>query len=195
MSHFDHSVSDLRLHQVYFDAPTCKGGNPERLFLVGDYSSSAEFFVTIGVFSFLYSMAALSVYCFILEKYRENCKGPQIVSLFKPLPSHAWSFFFNLQCSAVGWELNVFVDPQDFVVTAVFAFMWLVSSCAWAKGLSDVKTNTDPEKVITLISACDEQENRCREVYDPKVSGLNTSVVGADITPTLNAPTGSDSLE
>lgn len=93
------------------------------------------------------------------------------------------------------WELNVFVDPQDFVVTAVFAFMWLVSSCAWAKGLSDVKTNTDPEKVITLISACDEQENRCREVYDPKVSGLNTSVVGANITATLNTPTGSDSLE
>lgn len=74
----------LRLHQVYFDAPTCKGGNPERLFLVGDYSSSAEFFVTIAVFSFLYSMAALSVYCFILEKYRENNKGAQIVSLFVP---------------------------------------------------------------------------------------------------------------
>lgn len=62
-------------------------------------------------------------------------------------------------------------------MTAVFAFMWLVSSCAWAKGLSDVKTATDPERVITLISACDEPDNRCREVYDPKVSGLNTSVV------------------
>uniref|UniRef100_A0A8C9ZC40 Synaptophysin b n=1 Tax=Sander lucioperca TaxID=283035 RepID=A0A8C9ZC40_SANLU len=59
----------FRLHQVYFDAPTCKGGKPERIFLVGDYSSSAEFFVTIGVFTFLYSMAALSVYCFLLEKY------------------------------------------------------------------------------------------------------------------------------
>lgn len=71
----------VRLHQVYFDAPTCKGGNRERFFLVGDYSSSAEFFVTIAVFSFLYSMAALSVYCFVLEKYRENNKGPQIVSV------------------------------------------------------------------------------------------------------------------
>lgn len=70
-----------RLHQVYFDAPTCKGESPERLFLIGDYSSSAEFFVTVGVFSFLYSMAALSVYVFILEKYREGCKGAQIVSL------------------------------------------------------------------------------------------------------------------
>lgn len=70
----------FRLHQEYFDAPTCKGGPPERLFLVGDYSSSAEFFVTIGVFAFLYSMAALSVYVFALEKYRENNKGPLIVS-------------------------------------------------------------------------------------------------------------------
>ncbi|KAF7209297.1 synaptophysin [Nothobranchius furzeri] len=132
----------FRLHQVYFDAPTCKGGNRERLFLVGDYSSSAEFFVTIGVFSFLYSMAALAAYCFVLEKYRENNKGARI----------------------------------DFGVTAVFAFMWLVSSCAWAKGLSDVKTATDPDRVITLIGACDEPEVRCKEVFEPKVSGLNTSV-------------------
>lgn len=71
------------------------------------------------------------------------------------------------------------VCRQDFVVTAVFAFMWLVSSCAWAKGLSDVKTATDPDKVITYITACDEPETRCREIYEPKVSGLNTSVVGS----------------
>uniref|UniRef100_A0A4W5JVN2 Synaptophysin n=1 Tax=Hucho hucho TaxID=62062 RepID=A0A4W5JVN2_9TELE len=136
------SLSIFRLHQVYFDAPTCKGGPPERLFLVGNYSSSAEFFVTIGVFAFLYSMAALSVYVFALEKYRENNKGPLI----------------------------------DFGMTCVFTFMWLVSSAAWAKGLSDVKASTDPEKVVDLISACDEEGNRCREVHDPVMSGLNTSV-------------------
>uniref|UniRef100_A0A668ABQ8 Synaptophysin n=1 Tax=Myripristis murdjan TaxID=586833 RepID=A0A668ABQ8_9TELE len=133
----------FRLHQVYFDAPTCKGGNPERLFLVGDYSSSAEFFVTIGVFAFLYSTAALSIYVFVFDKYKENNKGPLI----------------------------------DLGVTAVFAFMWLVSSAAWAKGLSDVKMATDPDKVITLIDACNNEENRCREVHDPVMSGLNTSVV------------------
>ncbi|XP_071368923.1 synaptophysin a [Centroberyx affinis] len=132
----------FRLHQVYFDAPTCKGGNPERLFLVGDYSSSAEFFVTIGVFAFLYSTAALSIYVFAFDKYKENNKGPLI----------------------------------DLGVTAVFTFMWLVSSAAWAKGLSDVKTATDPDKVLTLISACEDLANRCREVHDPVMSGLNTSV-------------------
>lgn len=61
-------------------------------------------------------------------------------------------------------------------MTGVFAFMWLVSSAAWAKGLSDVKKATDPDVVITMINACKEGF-RCREVYDPVVSGLNTSVV------------------
>lgn len=73
-------------------------------------------------------------------------------------------------------------------MTAVFAFMWLVSSAAWAKGLSDVKTATDPDKVITMISACDEEGNRCREVHDPVMSGLNTSVVSLD-------PTGSEVVQ
>lgn len=62
-------------------------------------------------------------------------------------------------------------------VTGVFAFMWLVSSAAWAKGLSDVKKATDPDVVITMIDACDEEGNHCREVHDPVMSGLNTSVV------------------
>ncbi|KAK3539907.1 hypothetical protein QTP70_019551 [Hemibagrus guttatus] len=134
----------FRLNQVYYDAPTCKGGQTDRLFLSGNYASSAEFFVTIGVFAFLYSMAALSVYIFAFEKYRENNKGPMI----------------------------------DFAVTCVFTFMWLVSSAAWAKGLSDVKTGTDPEKVIQFIPACEkDQGNSCGEVHDPVMSGLNTSVV------------------
>ncbi|KAI9535894.1 hypothetical protein NQZ68_039261 [Dissostichus eleginoides] len=135
-------LTPFRLHQVYFDAPTCKGVDTERFFLVGDYSSSAEFFVTIGVFAFLYATAALSVYVFFFDKYKENNKGPLI----------------------------------DLGVTSVFAFLWLVSSAAWAKGLSDVKTATDPDEVITLISACELEGNACREVHEPVMSGLNTSV-------------------
>ncbi|XP_042586090.1 synaptophysin-like [Cyprinus carpio] len=132
----------FRLHQVWFDAPTCKGPEPERLFLVGNNSSSAEFFVTIGVFSFLYTMAAISVYIFLMEKYREGNKGAQ----------------------------------ADFVTTTIYTFMWLVSSAAWAKGLSDVKRATDPDEVINLIPACDHEENRCKEIHEPVMSGLNTSV-------------------
>lgn len=66
---------------------------------------------------------------------------------------------------------------QDFVVTAIFTFFWLVSSSAWAKGLSDVKEATDPDEVIKFIPACRHEDNRCKEVHEPIVSGLNTSVV------------------
>lgn len=72
-------TSLCRLHQVYFDAPDCKGGT-SKVFLLGDYSSSAEFFVTVAVFAFLYSMGALATYIFLQNKYRENNKGPMLVS-------------------------------------------------------------------------------------------------------------------
>ncbi|XP_053551962.1 synaptophysin [Bombina bombina] len=134
----------FKLHQAYFDAPTCKGGSPNKVFLVGDYSSSAEFFVTVAVFAFLYSLGALIVYIFMQNKYRENNKGPMI----------------------------------DCIVTAVFAFLWLVSSSAWAKGLSDIKLATDPELVIKdQLTQCEKDEYmKCKELRDPVVSGLNTSV-------------------
>ncbi|XP_041500231.1 synaptophysin-like [Microtus oregoni] len=132
----------FRLHQVYFDAPTCKGGTT-KVFLVGDYSSSAEFFVTVAVFAFLYSMGALATYIFLQNKYRENNKGPMM----------------------------------DFLATAVFAFMWLVSSSAWAKGLSDVKMATDPEDIIKGMAVCRQAGNTCKDQRDPVTSGLNTSVV------------------
>uniref|UniRef100_UPI00398E650C prickle planar cell polarity protein 3-like n=1 Tax=Pristiophorus japonicus TaxID=55135 RepID=UPI00398E650C len=134
----------FRLHQVYFNAPNCRGDTSNQYFLTGDYSSSAEFFVTIAVFAFLYSAAATVVYIFFQTKYRENNKGPMI----------------------------------DFVVTVIFAFLWLVSSSAWAKGLADVKTATDPDDIIELIAACEkEKENTCQALQDPVMSGLNTSVL------------------
>ncbi|KTG41866.1 hypothetical protein cypCar_00041641 [Cyprinus carpio] len=73
--------------------------------------------------------------------------------------------------------MSLFAIEKDIGVTCVFTFMWLVSSAAWAKGLSDVKTATDPKEVQELIPACEQEGNHCREVYDPVMSGLNTSVV------------------
>uniref|UniRef100_A0A8C5D6R7 Synaptoporin-like n=1 Tax=Gouania willdenowi TaxID=441366 RepID=A0A8C5D6R7_GOUWI len=112
-------------------APACEATKRERVFLIGDFSSSAEFFVTISVFAFLYSLMASIVYIFFLNKYRQISRGPLI----------------------------------DFVVTVVFSFVWLVSSSAWAKALSDVKTATDPDEVQLLIPACKVQTNKCGSVH------------------------------
>ncbi|NWR54659.1 SYPL2 protein, partial [Bucorvus abyssinicus] len=46
------------------------------LHLVGDFSAPAEFFVTLGVFSFLYTMVALVVYLRFHSLYGENKKLP-----------------------------------------------------------------------------------------------------------------------
>lgn len=64
------------------------------------------------------------------------------------------------------------------MVTVVFSFMWLVSSSAWAKALSDLKMATDPDEVQLLVSACKIPTNKCGSVHGPRWSGLNTSVVG-----------------
>ncbi|CDQ63885.1 unnamed protein product [Oncorhynchus mykiss] len=135
-------LSSDRLQQVHFKPTLCEGNRQETIFMVGDYSSSAQFFVTVAVVAFLYSLLATVVYIYYQNKYREGNRGPLV----------------------------------DFVVTVLFAFMWLVSSCAWAKALSDVKSATDPTQVLLLISACRRPANRCSASHHPFWSELNTSV-------------------
>uniref|UniRef100_A0A8D0U2B8 Synaptoporin n=1 Tax=Sus scrofa TaxID=9823 RepID=A0A8D0U2B8_PIG len=146
----------FRLHQVTFEVPTCEGKERQKVALIGDSSSSAEFFVTVAVFAFLYSLAATVVYIFFQNKYRENNRGPLITHPHLATFSHLPSF-----CP----------------YAPVFSFLWLVGSSAWAKGLSDVKVATDPKEVLLLMSACKQPSNKCTAVHSPVMSSLNTSVV------------------
>lgn len=74
-----------RLYQIPFGMPTCEDGSEARtLYLVGDFSAPAEFFVTLGVFSFLYSMAALVLYLRFHSLYTENTKLPFTVRQAHP---------------------------------------------------------------------------------------------------------------
>lgn len=65
--------------------PDCEGESETRtLHLVGDFSAPAEFFVTLGVFSFLYAMAALVLYLRFHSLYGENKKLPFVVRWLRP---------------------------------------------------------------------------------------------------------------
>ncbi|XP_021232623.1 synaptophysin-like protein 2 [Numida meleagris] len=67
----------FRLYQIPFEMPECDGeAEPRTLHLVGDFSAPAEFFVTLGVFSFLYAMAALVLYLRFHSLYADNKKLP-----------------------------------------------------------------------------------------------------------------------
>ncbi|KAG5836463.1 hypothetical protein ANANG_G00255020 [Anguilla anguilla] len=125
-------------------------------------------FATCGSYSGMFKM---SVEC------KNRTESDLSIEVEFEYPFRLHQVYFDAPTCKGKYRLNCKGAQIDFVVTCVFTFMWLVSSAAWAKGLSDVKTATDPERVVTLISACEQEENRCREIHDPVVSGLNTSVV------------------
>lgn len=85
---FHSSFSLCRLEEVHFKAPLCESKRDEVLFLDGDFSSAARFFLTVGVFAFLYSLLATVVYVFYQNKYLRNNRGPLVVSQHKPCTKH-----------------------------------------------------------------------------------------------------------
>lgn len=60
-------------------------------------------------------------------------------------------------------------------MTAVFAFLWLVSSSAWAKALTDIKFATSPDHLVVSCGSF------CKAGEHPSMGRLNASVVSACI--------------
>ncbi|XP_039105741.1 synaptophysin-like protein 1 isoform X1 [Hyaena hyaena] len=110
--------------------------------LIGDYSSSAQFYVTFAVFVFLYCLAALLLYVGYTNLYRDSRKLPMI----------------------------------DFVVTLVATFLWLVSTSAWAKALTDIKIATG-HGIVKELQPCSSQEVTCSFVSVTSMGSLNVSVI------------------
>ncbi|KAM6321548.1 synaptophysin-like protein 1 [Aegotheles albertisi] len=134
----------FRLSTVVFSAPDPKhcGGNWTDVYLVGNFSSSAQFFVTLGVLVFLYCIAALVVYFGCMHMYRQNSKFPL----------------------------------TDLAITVITAFLWLVSTFAWAKALADIKMSTGAS-IIAGIKSCKAPGTTCRFGSVTSMRTLNVSVV------------------
>lgn len=111
--------------------------------LIGDYSSSARFFVTFAVFMFLYCLSALVLYVGYTSLFRESRKLPVI----------------------------------DFIITLVATFMWLVSSSAWAKALTDIKIATGQNIIKELAPCHQSQEVLCYFDSVTSMGSLNVSVI------------------
>lgn len=102
----------FRLHQVSFEAPACEAMRRDRVYLIGDFSSSAEFFVTIAVFAFLYSLLATIIYIFFLNKYREISRGPLIDFVVTVVFSFMWLVGSSAWAKALS-DVKVATDPDE----------------------------------------------------------------------------------
>ncbi|MXQ85332.1 hypothetical protein E5288_WYG014418 [Bos mutus] len=134
----------FRLNEASFQAP--QGGNVcgvdwKNYVLIGDYSSSAQFYVTFAVFVFLYCIAALLLYVGYTNLYRDSRK----------------------------------LTMTDFVITIVVTFLWLVSTSAWAKALTDIKAATG-SSIVQELKTCNVQGVMCQFVSVTSMGSLNVSV-------------------
>uniref|UniRef100_A0A8B9NZY0 Uncharacterized protein n=1 Tax=Apteryx owenii TaxID=8824 RepID=A0A8B9NZY0_APTOW len=64
------------------------------------------------------------------------------------------------------------LPTQDFAATLVFSFLWLVSTSAWAKALTDVKTSTGAS-----LPDCHPPAAACFPAGVSPMGSLNVSVV------------------
>ncbi|XP_068963080.1 synaptophysin-like protein 1 [Petaurus breviceps papuanus] len=135
----------FRLNQASLHStqePTTCGVTWSSYFLIGDYSSSAQFYVTFAALVFLYCIAALVLYVGYMNLYRESRKIPFI----------------------------------DFLITLIATFLWLVSTSAWAKALTDIKMTTG-ESLISQLAPCVNKMVYCSFDSVTSMGSLNVSVI------------------
>ncbi|XP_035488358.1 synaptoporin b [Scophthalmus maximus] len=110
----------FRLQQMHFKATLCEAKRDEVLFLDGDFSSAAQFFVTVGVFAFLYSLLATVVYVFYQNKYLQNNRGPFVDFVVTVIFSIMWLVSSCCWAKSLA-DLKTATDPTQVLL--------LISAC------------------------------------------------------------------
>ncbi|XP_041347552.1 synaptophysin-like isoform X2 [Gigantopelta aegis] len=78
------------------------------------------------------------------------------------------------------YRKNTKIVAADFIVSVVITALWLISSSAWAQGVSDVKLYTDPQESglfeNKIFPEC-VQPDACKVTFLGNFAGLNVSII------------------
>ncbi|XP_015669088.1 synaptophysin-like protein 1 [Protobothrops mucrosquamatus] len=121
----------FRLNTAVFTSPdpTRCNGTWTDFYLVGNFSSSAQFFVTFGVLIFFYCMTALVFYLGYMHAYRNGSNFPMIDYVFTLIAVFLWLV------STAAWAkalVDIKVSTGPRVVDVIPACKILGSSCVFA---------------------------------------------------------------
>lgn len=103
-----------RLEDTTFAAPVCELNGNHTIHLYGNYSSSAEFYVFIGVMAFLYALAAIFLYVVWDERYQQNEKLPIIDFVVTIAFAVLWLIASSAWADALS-KIKHYTDPEDVI--------------------------------------------------------------------------------
>lgn len=133
----------------------------------------------------------------ICDSTKKHTNDTGVVSLYGDYSSAAqffvfvgvMAFLYALAATVVYviWDENYQQNDKlpivDFIVTIVFAGLWLIASSAWADALTKVKHYTDPsdyfnDKDITALKECSGSYNvTCHVTQLGNFASLNVSII------------------
>ncbi|KAF8568669.1 hypothetical protein P879_05487 [Paragonimus westermani] len=117
------------------------------------------------------------------------CNSPKRVNLFGDFSSSAQFFVFTgvfvfLYCIGVlilyvvysdAYSNSVRASKADFIASVLIAVLWFIASAAWADGVQQLKTYTDPLNIIVQAQGADRQKSK--PLTFPTYGGVNASLI------------------
>lgn len=113
----------------------CKTNQTSMIQLEGDFSPSAQWFVSVGVFSFLVSLASIIFYVAFESSFRLSHE--RIVTIGDFVVTCLFAFFWLTAASAWAWGLN-----QIKIITENSKF----------QGMKETEFCNDPDVVCTVLA-------------------------------------------
>nr|XP_056703324.1 synaptophysin-like protein 1 [Euleptes europaea] len=120
----------FRLNEVKFTSPdpTRCGGTWTDFYLVGNFSTAAQFFVTLAVLMFLYCLAALVLYLGYMHLYQNISAFPMMDYVFTLCTTFLWLV------STAAWAkalVDIKVSTGPHIVEEMSSCKLLGSSCVF----------------------------------------------------------------